>query len=871
MTPERWKKVNEIFQSAIELEPNKQKPFLDKACGADNSLRQQVETLLAANDEAGAFIDGNAANDVAHLLTLQNSETFSGEYLGHYEIISILGSGGMGKVYLAKDSKLNRSIAVKTLPNFYVGKPSYVKRFQTEAKAAANLNHPNVATIYSVEETDDEQTFITMEYVEGNPLNKMIPKDGFDQRTFLDIFISLADALTHAHEKGIVHRDIKPSNIMITPAGNPKILDFGLARIDKTKTNENASTLSLTETGQILGTPAYMSPEQAEGKEADHRTDIFSLGVVMYEAITGERPFKGDNYAAIISKLLKEEPKNISEIKPNIPYLLSRLIMKCLNKKPRYRYQSMNEVRVLLKEINSAIDSGASLSRPEQITSKISPKRISPLFLYAGFGLLSLFGLLAFWSWSSLKTTTSKEIIKFNMVGDKENKLSVITTKLSPDGKTLIFSYLQSKNDRVRMRKMDSYEIKTVSGTKEARFPFFSPDGEWIAYATDSDKILKVPIKGGDPITVCEICSTIRVGHWATDENIYFSSEQGIKRVSADGGKPEDLTKIDKSKGEISHTQPILLPDQKNVIFTIMDGDGLKLSLLNLQQNKRETIKEAGEGWHAKYSPTGHIVFARDKQLMAMPFDLSTAKPTGKPKLIISGLFAQAPNIQITNDGTLTYIPNIIRTENQLVWVNRNNEETPAFKEKGDFVSPRISPDGNHIAVRLNDDIWNYNIKSESKIRISSNGRSEIPMWSLDGKSIFYVSPNNEGSFSIYKKNADGTGEPEEIHKEDYRLIPYSIHPTENLLSLVSRKGTSDIFVKSLEDQSIKPVVATPFSEDTPRFSPDGQWLVYSSMDTGRPQIYVHPWDNLSKKIPITKESGMFPVWSKMEKNCSIA
>ena len=243
-------------------------------------MREQVETLLAADADAGTFIDGNAAKDIGHLLTNKNEPTLSGQNLGHYEILSILGTGGMGKVYLAKDSKLNRSVAVKTLPNLFSTQPNFVKRFQTEAKAAATLNHPNVATIYSVEETDENKFFITMEYVEGKPLNAMIPEDGLDQRTFLEWFISLTDALALAHEKGITHRDIKPSNIMITPAGIPKILDFGLARIENSKVNDDDSTLHLTKTGQVLGTPAYMSPEQAQGKQADHRSDIFSLGVV---------------------------------------------------------------------------------------------------------------------------------------------------------------------------------------------------------------------------------------------------------------------------------------------------------------------------------------------------------------------------------------------------------------------------------------------------------------------------------------------------------------------------------------------------------------------------------------------------------------
>lgn len=863
MTPERWQKVNEVFQEAVELDPDKQKSYLEKACADDDSLLQQVETLLAANDQAGTFIAGNAAEDVAHLITVHDTQIPSGESLGNYEIVSVLGSGGMGRVYLAKDSKLNRSIAVKTLPSSFSGESDYVKRFQTEAKAAANLNHPNVATVYSVEETDENQTLITMEYVEGKPLSESIPTNGFEQRTFLELFVAISDALSHAHEKGIVHRDIKPGNIMVTPKGTPKILDFGLARINKTASNEH-STLSLTKTGQVMGTPAYMSPEQAEGKEADHRSDIFSLGVVMYEAISGEKPFKGDNYASVVSNLLKNEPMNIADIKPEIPYLLSRLIMKCLSKDPRYRYQSMNEVHVLLREVNSAINSGASLSKPDQVTST-KKSSLSPTLLFAGIGLLGLIGIVSLWNWLLPRSNSSNEIVKFTVVGDKTNQLSILSTRISPDGNTLLFTNIQNKNERIQRRSLDSFEVEMVTGTNEAKFAFYSPDGQWIGFATDSDKIQKIPLLGGDPITVCDSCSTIRVGFWGTDGFIYFSSEEGLRRVSSDGGKPELITNIDRDGGEINHYQPFLLPNEKSLLFTVSNGEGLQLAILDLASKKWNLIKEAGEGWFPKYISTGHLIFARDKQLMAMPFDSSNAKPTGKPKLVVSGLFPQAPNIQVSDDGTLTYIPNISRTQNQVVWVNRQGEITPAFDQKGDFVSPRISPDGNRVVVRFNDDIWTFGIKDGSRIRITDDGKSEIPMWSLDGESIFYTSTKDD-RFVINKKSADGTGEAEEIHNESYRLIPYSLHPTENLMSLVSRKESSDIFVKSLDDKELKPLITTKFGEDTPRFSPDGKWFSYVSMDTGRPQIYVHPWSDFGKKFPVTTEPGMFPVWSKNSK-----
>ena len=863
MTPERWKKVNEIFQEAVELEPDAQKAFLEDACVNDDSLFQQVETLLAANDEAGTFIAGNAAKDVAHLLTLKNSSTLTGESLGHYEIISVLGSGGMGKVYLAKDSKLNRSIAVKTLPNSFSKESEHVKRFQTEAKAAANLNHPNVATVFSVEETDDDQAFITMEYVEGKPLGDLISKDGLDQRTFLEWFTSIADALAHAHEKGVVHRDIKPSNIMITLGGTPKILDFGLARIDKNKIQEDVSTLNLTHTGQILGTPAYMSPEQAEGKEADNRTDIFSLGIVMYEAITGEKPFKGGNYAAIIGNLLNKEPKHITEIKPEIPTLLSRLIMKCLNKEPRYRYQSMSEVRVLLKEINSAMNSNASLTLPKPETS-LQSSGWSPWLVWSVVGIAALFGMFAIWSWFTTSSNSDKTIARFSVNIPQSGKISILNSRISPNGKEMLLTTFMDEGTPIYRRSLDSFEIEPINGSEGGRRPVFSTDGKWIAYVTKTNQIKKIPLKGGNAVTVCEDCQTNRASFWGKDNFFYSSNDKGLYRISVDGGSPEQLTEIDKEKDENSHILPNLLPDNNSVLFTVKSAAQDKLAILSTSDKTWSYIEETGKAWRGIYLKTGHIIFARGKQLMGIPFDLGNLKAIGKPKLLLPDLFGMSPNTHVTKNGTLIYLPAISRTNNQIVWADRKGNFKPALDKKGDFKAPRISPDGLRIAVELDNDIWVYDLESGGGNRITDSNKNELPIWTSDGKSVIYGT-EKDTSYKIYRKSANGSGEAEEIHTSKFRLKPYSVHPTENVLAIVAsnRHGDVDIITKSLTDSSIEEVSATKFREDTPRFSPDGKWVSYFSMDSGQPQVYVQSWGADDKsKIPVTKNSGMFPIWS---------
>ncbi len=863
MTPERLQKINDVFQSVVELDSEKRQAYLDKVCADDESLRAQVTSLLFANEGAGNFIAGNAAKDVGHLLTLNDAATLTGQSLGHYEIISILGSGGMGRVYLAKDPKLNRSIAVKTLPSSLSKEANFIKRFQTEARAAANLNHPNVATVYSVEETDDEHIFITMEYVKGNALGQSIPENGLDLLTFLEWFIPISDALTHAHEKGVVHRDIKPNNVMITPAGVPKILDFVLAQIDKGKIAHDVSTENLTKPGQILGTPAYMSPEQAEGKPSDHRTDIFSLGVVMYEAITGRRPFKGESYASIVSELLTKEPDSIEAIKPEIPSMLARLIMKCLRKEPRRRYQSMNEVRVILKEINSAVASGASLTSPQDIAIS-KPRTVFPYILAAIAVVFSFIGVYAVWNWATNPTDSPTPVSRFSISPESSSRLSILGAMISPDGKNLLLTTFRDEGERIHLRSLNNFEVKPIPGTEEGRRPFFSPDGKWIAFATRADTIKKVPVGGGNPVTICESCMSTRLGFWGPDNKIIFSSPKGLFRVSADGGTPEVLTSVANEKGEKAHYLPQLLPDGETVLFTVSGISQPKLALLSKTEKKWEYIEATGKAWFGKYIKTGHLIFARDKQLMAVPFDVATAKTSGEPTLVLSDLFEMAPNIQISNSGTLIYLPTISRTNNQIVWVDRNGDEIPVLDKKGDFSSPRLSPDGERLAVRFNNQIWVYTLKTGGGILIASDGKNESPIWSRDGKSIIYSS-EIDNVFSVYRKSANGAGKVETLYSSPGRLRPYSVNQIDNTLAIAAADGisASDIIMKPLDGGATKPFADTKFKADTPRFSPDGKWISYFAMDSGQPQIYVHPWDDIEKKIAVTKKGGMFPVWAR--------
>ena len=487
MTPERWEQISEIYSAAQKFEKGEQKIFLEKACAGDEVLLREVESLLSANSKAGDFFAKPAINNFASLLTINEDSLLTGKTLGNYEILSQIGKGGMGEVYLAIDKRLDRQVALKTLPLSLSSRTKFLRRFETESKAAAALNHPNVATVYSVEEVDG-QPFFTMEYVEGKTLDSLISADGLEIRTFLEWFIQIADAISHAHEKGIIHRDIKPGNIMITPDELPKILDFGLAQIDKTKVGKEHPTLEITHPGQILGTPSYMSPEQAEGKEIDHCSDIFSFGVVMYEAITGNRPFQGDSYASVVNELLTKTPPPISEIKPETPYFLVRLIMRCLEKSRRRRFGSMREVRAILQEIQAAVEAGISMDvSSDRVLKKAKKPSVNRTFVSISVIIIALVTVSGFVFFQN--NSTPPPISFENMAIRKLSQTNdVVYAHISPDGKSVVFNTIE--NDEKRSLSIRRVEDKNSLELLPPQSVFFwggltiSDDGSRIFYIT---------------------------------------------------------------------------------------------------------------------------------------------------------------------------------------------------------------------------------------------------------------------------------------------------------------------------------------------------------------------------------------------------
>ena len=513
MTPERWEKVGEIFNAALELSGPERSQYIAEACGDDQELRTEVESLITAGVKAGNFISEPVAGNFLPGLVEHVEALSAGSEIGHYRIERAIGFGGMGEVYLATDTKLGRQVALKTLPPGVSSDPAFLRRFKTEAQAAASINHPNAATIYSVEFFG--QPVITMEYVEGQTLDHLIPEEGLGLQRFLEWFEPLAASLAHAHKRGVVHRDIKPGNIMISDDGTPKILDFGLAIMEPGMNSRSLSRLHVTAPGQIMGTPSYMSPEQAEGSGIDARSDIFSFGTVMYEALTGKRPFRGPSQGEIVKSVIYDDPEPIGKVRPGVPAMLAKMVTRCLEKFPGKRFRSMSEVHAILKEAKNASDAGVSM---DSFARRFYSEATSPSKLWWGAATVLVL-VIAVSGWYFFSGSNGRPPINFE--GMTMRKLSqsnnVAFAAIAPDGKSIAYVTYEDNGDRAlwlrRVSDANAIQIVPAQPVHYWDCPMFSHDGEFIYFITAGrtathGTMYRVPTLGGQPRKVVD-----RVNH----------------------------------------------------------------------------------------------------------------------------------------------------------------------------------------------------------------------------------------------------------------------------------------------------------------------------------------------------------------------
>jgi eukaryotic-like serine/threonine-protein kinase len=779
----------------------------------------------------------------------------------------------MGEVYRARDTRLDRTVAVKILLHHRSEHPELRQRFEREAKTISNLNHPHICVLYDVGRQDDTD-FLVMEYLEGETLAKRLEKGPIPLAQVLQFGVQIADALDSAHRRGVVHRDLKPGNIMLTASG-AKLLDFGLAKEvvamagGATLTAVATDTTPVTQQGSIVGTFQYMSPEQVEGKEIDSRCDIFSFGAVLYEMVTGVRAFPGKSQLSVASAILEKDPMPISRLQPLTPPALDRAIRVCLAKIPEDRWQT---ARDLLRELKWIAEGGIQ-GIPLQNAPKQGALRRKTLFASSGALLLgAAIASVATWSLKPAPTGPVTRAVITLPPGQRLAGLDQPAIVISPDGTYLAYVATQGATQQLYLRAMDSMVSKAIPGTEGALSPFFSPDGQWLGFFA-SGKLKKVPVNGGQAQNLTEAVLP-RGGSWGNKGMVVFapSGTTALQQVSEGGGNPQPLTHLE--KGDASQRWPELLPSGAAVLFTTgaTFANWMSGQIVAEWVGTGERRKIIQGGAQPRFARCGHLIYAQGATLMATPFDPKLLVVSGEAIPVVEGVRQSSSNgsaqYSISATGSLVYVPGGVQAEQRrLVWVSREGAEQPVAAPSRVYRGVRLSPDGKRAAVAIDEQetqVWQYDLSRETLTRLTFEGNlGSNPVWTPDGRRIAFTS-NKEGPINLFWKLADGSGGLERLSTSEYINTPMSWSPDGQLLAFIEIHPTTgyDIWILRLSDRKIEPFLRTPFNESAPRFSPDGHWLAYISDESGRYEIYVQPYPGPGGKWQISTEGGAEPAWN---------
>ena len=803
-----------------------------------------------------------------------------GTRLGQYEIRGLIGAGGMGEVYQGHDTKLERDVAIKVLPEAFARDPERVARFKREAKVLASLNHNNIAAIYGLEESGPTH-FLVMEYVPGETLADQVRRGAVEMPEALHIASQISDALEHAHEKTVMHRDLKPANVKVTPDGTVKVLDFGLAKAfaaaPELSDPSNSPTLSAMPTlpGVILGTAAYMSPEQARGKTVDKRTDIWALGCVLYELLTGNQTFRGEDVTEILASVVKAEPE-WTALPAETPHGIRVLLRRSLEKDSKKRYRDAADVRIQIEETLAA-------PSPVQLPAVAPPalplwRRAAPWAV--GLVLSVVVGIAV---WGLKPSPATQGMTRFALMQPPEERLVVPSASLalSPDGTQLAYVSLSGGQQKLYLRPLDSLEPKAIAGTEGANNPFFSPDGQWVGIFAGG-KMKKVSVSGGAALALCDASGTPNGASWGPNDTIVYGTggaSSSLYQVSASGGTPQLLSRADASKGEVSYRWPEFLPNGKAVLYTAGTSSGnyddAQIMVLKLDTGERRVLVQGGTSPH--YLPTGHLIYARAGTIMARPFDLNRLEATGEAVPLLEGVITNPSNgtaqMAASANGTLVYAPGSAAAlaQSRLVWVDRRGNVSPVLDTLHAYETPRLSPDGERIAVTVREsftDIWVYQVGRGTLTRLSFEPtENETPAWTPDGKRVAYSSARPGGPRVLFWKAADGSTPEEKLFTEETLTDHHHIgswSPDGRTLALTNYAGLGDLWMLPLEGQKkLQPFLKTDFNERTPQFSPDGHLIAYTSNESGRDEVYVRAYPGPGGKWQISTDGGAEPVWAR--------
>jgi eukaryotic-like serine/threonine-protein kinase len=826
----------------------------------------------------------------------------AGTRLGQYEIVTPLGAGGMGEVYRAVDSRLKRQVAIKILPSALATSEG-IARFEREAELLASLNHPNIAQIYGVVE-DERNTEgrgpvgpgLVMELVEGPTLADRIKQGPLAVTEALAVAQQIATALEAAHEQGIVHRDLKPANIKVRDDGTVKVLDFGLAKLvaqgepERRPDSAVSPTLSQTPTlispaamtnvGMILGTAAYMSPEQARGKPADKRADVWAFGAVLYEMLSGARAFAGDDMADVIAAVMKSTPE-WNALPQDVPPAVISLIKGCLEKDRASRIRDLAVARfVLATDISATVPTASAPAIARSRWRDVLPWALTAIVLGVAIGWLIPRSASRDALVTQLQTGVQPaEQLVTSIASTRPSRTAMA---ISPDGRSLVFVGMRGGMRQLYTRSLDRAEAAPIEGTEGATGPFFSPDGAWIGFWTDTRTertIKKVPVAGGPGVAIPNAAAGLGFGaSWAEDGTIYFAARSGIFKVSSSGGMAEAITKPDSER----HMQPHVLPNGKAFLFTSLTAgwDTANIVLHTLDTGQQRVVIQGGTD--ARYVNTGHILYMKLGTLMAVRFDIGSLQVTGPPVALIEGVMhaINAPNMvdetgagqfAVSPAGTMAYILGGVGRflESSFVWLDRKGVPEPlAAAPVRPYLFPRLSPAGDKIAVGIRSgigrgtDLWVYDVVRGAPTRLTFDGAGNA-VWSPDGKRLAVFVNTGPTTSGLYTVAADGSGSPEPVQMVDGPQTPASWTSSANDLAVLQQGSPARVWVVPMQGDA-KPTLflESRFSLTYPEFSPDGKLMAYVSSESGSPEVYVQAYPGPGEKIRVSTNGGAEPLWS---------
>jgi Tol biopolymer transport system component len=824
----------------------------------------------------------------------------AGTRLGSYEVVAPIGAGGMGEVYQAHDTKLGRDVAIKVLPTNFVNDPERLSRFQREARMLAALNHANIATIYGLEQSGGV-TCLVMELVSGETLAERVKSGPLGIEEALKIAVQIAEALEAAHEKSIIHRDLKPANVKVTPEGKVKVLDFGLAKAfagdgaNDDPSNSPTMSAAATMQGTILGTAAYMSPEQARGKSVDKRTDIWAFGCVLYELIAGRQVFQGETTTEILAAVLRGEP-DWQALPASTPWKIRDLLRRCLQKEMNKRARDAGDARIEIEEALAAPVNADLTTAASRKGFRVLGRRT----LIVGLGIFLVGVTVASLATWNLKPSPPQPVTRtvINLApGQQLAGLDIgPAVGLSPDGTHLAYVARQGVTQQLYLRAMDSLDVKPLPGTEGAVNPFFSPDGQWLGFFADG-MLKKISVSGGSALTLGNALQPSGAS-WGSQGMIAYvpTFNGGLQELPDAGGTLQPLTRFE--KGELTQRWPELLPGGKAVLFatgtTAFNFTDAQIAVQLLGKGERRIAIQAGT--QPRYASSGHLVFAQGGSLMAVPFNLQSLTTTGAAVPVVDDVAQSQSNgatqYSFSTTGSLVYVSGGIQSvKSRLVWVSRNGAEQSVAAPVSGYLFPRLSPDGRRIAAvisELESQVWLYDLSRETTTRLTFEGNlNNAPVWTPDGKRITFQS-NKEGPLNIFWQLADGSGGLERLTTSEYLQAPQSWSPDGQLLAFLEINSSTqrEIWVLRMGDPSPSSGQAssassgqvpsagsgqgrkaqlftrTRFDEAEPRFSPDGRWLAYISNESGRFEIYVQPYPGPGGKWQISTDGGMDPVWN---------